>query len=41
MNWAQQIGIADVWTCAPSSPADVVTLANWAYQNGYRLRALG
>ncbi len=40
-NWAQQISIADVWTCTPSSPADVVTLANWAYQNGYKLRALG
>jgi hypothetical protein len=40
-NWAQQISVANVWTCTPSSPADVVTLANWAYQNGYRLRALG
>ena len=41
VNWAQQISIADVWTCTPSSAADVVTLANWAYQNGYSLRALG
>jgi len=40
-NWSQQISVADVWTCTPSSPADVVTLANWAYQNGYSLRALG
>ena len=40
-NWAQQISIANVWTCTPSSSADVVTLANWAYQNGYNLRALG
>jgi hypothetical protein len=41
VNWAQQIDIPDVWTCSPETDADVVTLANWAYQNGYRLRALG
>ena len=41
VNWAQQIDIPDVWYCAPSSAAEVVTLANWAYQNGYRLRAVG
>ena len=41
VNWAQQIDIPNVWYCAPSSPAEVVTLANWAYQNGYRLRAVG
>ena len=29
------------WTAAPASPADVVTLANWAQANGYRLRAKG
>jgi hypothetical protein len=41
VNWAQQIDIPGVWTCSPRSDADVVTLANWAYQNSYRLRALG
>jgi hypothetical protein len=41
VNWAQQINIPDVWYCAPSSAAEVVTIANWAYQNGYRLRAVG
>jgi FAD/FMN-containing dehydrogenase len=40
-NWAGMIAIDDVWTCAPASAADVVTLANWAYANGYRLRAKG
>ncbi len=40
-NWAQMIVIDDVWTCAPASAADVVTLANWARANGYRLRAKG
>jgi FAD/FMN-containing dehydrogenase len=40
-NWSGMIVIDDVWTCAPASPADVVTLANWAHANGYRLRAKG
>ena len=40
-NWAGMIVIDDVWTCAPASADDVVTLANWAYANGYRLRAKG
>ncbi len=41
VNWAQQIDIPSVWTCSPRSDADVVTLANWAYQNSYKLRPLG
>ncbi|HXL19766.1 MAG TPA: cholesterol oxidase substrate-binding domain-containing protein [Streptosporangiaceae bacterium] len=41
VNWAQQIDIPGVWTCSPRSDADVVTLANWADQNGYKLRPLG
>ena len=40
-NWAGMIVIDNVWTCAPASAADVVTLANWANANGYRLRAKG
>jgi FAD/FMN-containing dehydrogenase len=40
-NWAGMIVIDDVWTCAPASAADVVTLANWANANSYRLRASG
>ena len=40
-NWAGMIAIDDVWTCAPASASDVVTLANWAHANGYRLRAKG
>lgn len=40
-NWAGMIVIDDVWTCAPASANDVVTLANWAHANGYRLRAKG
>jgi FAD/FMN-containing dehydrogenase len=40
-NWAGMIVIDDVWTCAPATADDVVSLANWAYANGYRLRAKG
>src|SRR5580700_5181743 len=40
-NWAGMIVIDNVWTCAPASANDVVTLANWAHANGYRLRAKG
>jgi FAD/FMN-containing dehydrogenase len=40
-NWAGMIVIDSVWTCAPASAADVVTLANWAHANAYRLRAKG
>jgi FAD/FMN-containing dehydrogenase len=40
-NWAGMIVIDNVWTCAPASANDVVTLANWALANGYRLRAKG
>ncbi|MGH3245003.1 MAG: cholesterol oxidase substrate-binding domain-containing protein [Trebonia sp.] len=40
-NWAGMIVIDNVWTCAPASAADVVTLANWAHANAFRLRAKG
>ncbi|HEV2373187.1 MAG TPA: cholesterol oxidase substrate-binding domain-containing protein [Streptosporangiaceae bacterium] len=40
-NWAGMIVIDSVWTCAPGSADDVVSLANWAYANGYRLRPKG
>lgn len=40
-NWSGGIAVDAVWTCTPNSPADVVTLANWARTNGWRLRAKG
>jgi FAD/FMN-containing dehydrogenase len=40
-NWIDQIHVDDVWTCAPRSSADVVTLANWARRHGYQVRASG
>jgi FAD/FMN-containing dehydrogenase len=40
-NWAGAIRVDDVWTCRPGTPADVVTLANWALDNRYALRPKG
>src|SRR6478735_9097045 len=40
-NWSGGIAVDGVWTCTPNNPADVVTLANWARANGWRLRAKG
>lgn len=40
-NWSEEIVIDSLWTCAPRTPQDLVTLANWACAAGYRLRARG
>ena len=40
-NWAGDISVDAVWTCTPTSPADVVRLANWAKAQGWRLRPKG
>lgn len=40
-NWSGEIAVADLWTAAPATPADVVAIVNWAADNGYRARPLG
>ncbi|WP_083975434.1 cholesterol oxidase substrate-binding domain-containing protein [Kitasatospora mediocidica] len=40
-NWAGEIHTDQLWTCAPRTPQDVVTLADWANAQGWRLRAQG
>jgi FAD/FMN-containing dehydrogenase len=40
-NWSEEIVIDALWTCAPRTPQDLVTLANWAAAAGYRLRPRG
>src|SRR5690349_11472683 len=40
-NWSGEIRVEDAWTCAPATPADVVTIANWARGSGYRIRPKG
>ncbi|HEX4274033.1 MAG TPA: cholesterol oxidase substrate-binding domain-containing protein [Bryobacteraceae bacterium] len=40
-NWDGVINVPNVWTCAPKSGADVVTVCNWAVSEGYTVRARG
>ena len=40
-NWAKEIVVDAVWTCAPATPADVVTVVNWARTQGYKVRPRG
>jgi FAD/FMN-containing dehydrogenase len=40
-NWSGEIVLENAWTCAPTSAAEVVTLANWAFPVGYQVRARG
>ncbi|MDG4787274.1 cholesterol oxidase substrate-binding domain-containing protein [Micromonospora sp. WMMD1102] len=40
-NWAGEIQAEGVWTCTPRDAADVLAVTNWAYRNGYRVRARG
>lgn len=40
-NWSGEIAVDDLWTCAPTSPLDVETVVNWAYENGWRIRPRG
>ncbi|MCG8315546.1 MAG: FAD-binding protein [Pseudomonadales bacterium] len=41
INWARETKIAGVWFTAPQTAEDVVTLANWAKDNDYKLRPFG
>ena len=40
-NWSGEISIDAIWTATATTPQDVVTLANWAHANGWRIRARG
>lgn len=40
-SWSGEIKVAELWTVAPATPNDVVTLANWAQANDWRVRASG
>ncbi|PUB24521.1 FAD binding domain-containing protein [Promicromonospora sp. AC04] len=41
INWAGEITHAGLWACAPRTGQDLADLANWAWANGWRLRARG
>jgi len=40
-NWAQDIAVDDLWTCAPRTASEVAEVANWACRDGYTLRPRG
>jgi len=40
-NWSREIMLESVWTATARHSDDVVTLANWAFDNGYTVRAKG
>lgn len=40
-NWSRGIQIDDLWTCQPTSVEDLITIANWAAENRYRIRPRG
>lgn len=40
-NWAGEIRVAGLWTCVPRTPAEVVTVVNWAHGAGWKVRPRG
>jgi hypothetical protein len=40
-NWAGDLTVQNVWTCAPRTPQDAVAVCNWAAGHGFRVRARG
>jgi FAD/FMN-containing dehydrogenase len=41
INWARDISVDPTWTCAPTTPAQIVTICNWAKTNGFKVRPRG
>jgi FAD/FMN-containing dehydrogenase len=40
-NWAGDIKVDDAWTCSPVNEDDVLQVVNWAFENGFKVRARG
>jgi hypothetical protein len=40
-NWAGDINLPNLWTCAPRTAQDVVAVCNWAKDHGFRVRSRG
>ncbi|MFJ9245552.1 cholesterol oxidase substrate-binding domain-containing protein [Streptomyces sp. NPDC101776] len=40
-NWAGEITADGLWACAPTDAGQVVSVVNWAWQQGWRVRARG
>lgn len=41
VNWAGDIVVPDLWTCAPTSAAQVAEVCNWAKDNNFQVRPRG
>lgn len=40
-NWSEAIQVDQVWTVSPQNASQVLELANWAFRNGWKIRAKG
>ncbi|MGW0293552.1 cholesterol oxidase substrate-binding domain-containing protein [Streptomyces tuirus] len=40
-NWVGEITADGLWACAPGSPEQLVDVVNWAWRQGWRVRARG
>ncbi|MFF7475252.1 cholesterol oxidase substrate-binding domain-containing protein [Streptomyces sp. NPDC008092] len=40
-NWAGEITADGLWACAPDDAAQVLAVVDWAWRNGWRVRARG
>ncbi|MFJ5970511.1 cholesterol oxidase substrate-binding domain-containing protein [Streptomyces sp. NPDC093060] len=40
-NWVGEITADGLWACAPTTPEQVLSVVNWAWRNGWRVRARG
>ena len=40
-NWSRGIVVDDLWTCRPTTTAQLVRIVNWAARVGWRVRARG
>jgi FAD/FMN-containing dehydrogenase len=40
-NWALEIVVDPLWSCAPRNPQEVLAVVNWAARSGYRVRPRG
>ncbi|WP_330455909.1 FAD-binding protein [Streptomyces sp. NBC_00820] len=40
-NWVGEITADEMWACAPDGPQQVAGVVNWAWRNGWRVRARG
>lgn len=40
-NWSGEISFPSIWVCFPKNDKEVIAVANWAKNNGYKLRPRG